>query len=82
MGYTPDMAMPLEKLEKEIRSLSNREKAALAYRLIEALDGDPDEDVERLWIEEAQRRYEAFRSGNLKAVPGEEVMRRARARLK
>jgi putative addiction module component (TIGR02574 family) len=76
------MTLQFEKIQKEIHSLTNREKAALAYRLIEDLDGPPDEGVEQLWIEEAQRRYEAYRSGNLEAIPGDEVMRRARERLK
>ena len=80
--YTASMTLQFEKIQKEIHSLTNREKAALAYRLIEDLDGPPDEGVEQLWIEEAQRRYEAYRSGNLEAIPGDEVMRRARERLK
>ncbi|MBA3493176.1 MAG: addiction module protein [Gammaproteobacteria bacterium] len=35
-----------------------------------------------MWIEEAQRRYDAFGRGELQALPGEEVMRRVRSRLK
>lgn len=76
------MTTNLEKLEKEVRALSSREKAALARTLIEDLDAAVDENVEEIWIEEAQRRYEAYRAGDLGAVPGEEAMRRARQRLK
>ncbi len=76
------MTTNLEKLEKEVRALSSREKAALARTLIEDLDAAVDENVEEIWIEEAQRRYAAYRAGDLEAVPGEEAMRRARQRLK
>ena len=49
--------------------------------LIEELDGSVDADAEQLWIEEAQRRYDAYRKGELEALPGEEVMNRARTAL-
>lgn len=38
-------------------------------------------EIERLWIEEAERRLDAYRRGDIKAVAGDEVMRRARKRL-
>lgn len=71
-----------EKLAKEARALNSREKAALARTLIEDLDSGADEKAEEIWIEEAQRRYEAYRAGSLEAVPGEEAMQRARDRLR
>jgi hypothetical protein len=36
----------------------------------------------KVWIEEAQRRYDAFLAGEMPAHPGDEVMNRARDRLK
>jgi hypothetical protein len=36
---------------------------------------------EQLWIEEAQRRYDAYLKGDLKSHAGDDVMARARARL-
>ena len=76
------MTTRFKELEKQARALSAREKAALARVLIEDLDPSIDPDAEKLWIDEAQRRYDAFVAGKLKALPGEEVMRRARRRLK
>ncbi|MGI8785259.1 MAG: addiction module protein [Acidobacteriota bacterium] len=70
-----------EELERQARALSSKEKAALARILIEELDLSVDSNAEQLWIEEAQRRYEAFVAGELKASPGDEVMARARRRL-
>jgi len=71
-----------QELEKQALALSFRQKAALARTLIEDLDSTEDGQIEDLWIEEAQRRYEAYLTGNLEAVPGQEAMRRARQRLK
>lgn len=76
------MSTRFDEIEKQARSLPQEEKAALARVLIEDLDTSTDENVERLWIEEAQRRYAAYLKGELEAVPGEEVMARARNRLK
>lgn len=75
------MSTQFDDIEKQARSLPLKEKAALARLLIEDLDQTVDEDVERLWLEEAQRRYEAYLKGELDALPGEDVMKRARERL-
>ena len=75
------MSTLLDDLERQARALTPREKATLARILIEELDPALDAEVEQLWIAEAQRRYEAFRNGELEALPGDEVMSRARRRL-
>lgn len=62
--------------------LTPQEKATLARILIEELDSASDADVEKLWIEESQRRHEAYLKGELKSVSGDEVMSRVRSRLK
>ncbi len=59
-----------------------RDRAALARTLLEDLDSLQDEDVEALWIAEAERRYEAYLAGKTKAVPGDEVMARLREKLR
>ena len=59
-----------------------KEKAALARVLIEELDASIDVDADRLWIDEAQRRHDAYLKGELEALPGDDVMARARNRIK
>ena len=76
------MSTNFEELEKQARALSPKEKAALARILIEDLDASVDPDAGQLWLEEAQRRYDAYRAGELPAAPGDEVMSRVRNRLK
>lgn len=49
--------------------------------MIEELDTTIDVNAEQLWIAEAQRRYDAYLKGELEALPGDDVMNRARNRL-
>ena len=46
------------------------------------LDGPADGDVERAWLQEAQRRYREAVEGRVQPVPGERVFENLRARLK
>jgi putative addiction module component (TIGR02574 family) len=75
------MSTLLDDLERQARALTPQEKATLARILIAELDPALDLEIEQLWIAEAQRRYQAFLNGELKALPGDEVMAKARSRL-
>jgi putative addiction module component (TIGR02574 family) len=64
-----------ELLEKAL-SLSTRERGLLIDRLIESLDNLPaDEGIEGAWGEEIRRRVDDIRSGRVKGIPGEQVLR-------
>ena len=51
------MAKKLIEIEKDALTLSDHDRTALAQHLIETLDKDEDEDVEEVWLKEAERRY-------------------------
>ena len=76
------MAKTIEDIEHEIRSLSTDDRMHLLRDLIADLDGSMDEDVEKAWLEEAERRYKELKEGGVELIPAEEVFSRARARLK
>jgi hypothetical protein len=76
------MSTLFDEVEKQARALTRQEKASLARILIEEPDPSIDAGVEQVWIEEAQRRYDAFLKGRVKSLPGDAVMARARRRLK
>jgi putative addiction module component (TIGR02574 family) len=61
--------------------LSERERAELAFSLIESLDGPPDADVEEAWRVEVERRVQQIDSGEVQLIPGDEVFARLRRRL-
>lgn len=71
-----------DDLEKQARALYANEKAALVRVLIDELDPRSDPGVDQLWLEEARRRYAAYRSGEMHSIPGDDAMARARSRLR
>jgi putative addiction module component (TIGR02574 family) len=76
------MAKTIEDIENEIRSLSVDDRMHLLRDLIADLDGGMDEDVEKAWLEEAERRYKELKEGEVELIPAEEVFTRARDQLK
>ena len=72
------MPLTIEQLAEEAMHLPVAERALLADRLVESLDmSDPDE-IQRIWAGEVIRRREEIRSGQAKAIPGEEVLAEVR----
>lgn len=76
------MARALAEIERDIRALSSRERAQLLKALISDLDAPADPDADRAWLEESERRLAQIESGKAKTVPGTEVLKEARSRLK
>ncbi len=71
------MAILAEELYRKALDLDEKERAALAARLIESLDTEIEEGVEAAWLVEIERRMEELDSGKVRSIPWEEV----RARL-
>jgi putative addiction module component (TIGR02574 family) len=64
-----------EILEKAL-TLSAQERGLLIDRLVESLDDEPAEGgLEAAWDEEIKRRVDDIRSGRVKTIPGEQVLR-------
>lgn len=71
------MAMTLRELEQEARNLARDEKAELLRSLIEDLEAGDENDVEGVWAEEAQRRYDAYKQGEISSLPAEQAFAKA-----
>lgn len=54
-------------------SLDVRDRATLAEKLLASLEELNEEEAERLWAEEAQRRLDEYRSGRAKSVEADVV---------
>jgi hypothetical protein len=76
------MARSLTSLEQEIRELDPEDQEALLRFLIAELDGPPDPDVKKAWLDEAVRRAAEIDSGAVKCVPADKVFREIDALLK
>lgn len=74
--------MSIEEIEAEALKLDSKARARLAERLLESLETLSDQENERLWAEEADRRDTDWDSAQGTARPAADVLRDARARLK
>ena len=59
----------------EAISLPVEERVILVDSLLKTLNS-PSPNIDKLWAEIAQRRLQELRSGEVKAVPGDEVFKR------
>jgi hypothetical protein len=75
------MPRKLEDVEEEALELKLDDRAALAEKLLRSLEGISEADNERLWLAEAERRLQEIESGQVDALAGEEVLRRAAAEI-
>jgi hypothetical protein len=73
------MDISLEQLEAELLKLPREVRLHLRAVIDASLD---EKDLEKIWAEEANRRYEAYVRGEIEGIPAEEVHARARALLK
>lgn len=71
----------IEALAKETMALDIEDRAALAGRLLLSLDEPTPSEVERLWLNESERRLEAYRAGRTQGIPADVVFRRAISEL-
>jgi putative addiction module component (TIGR02574 family) len=76
------MPVRIKKIEEEALRLPSYERALLAENLIRSLDEEEDSEAERLWIEEAERRYKEYKEGRVKAKPAESVFKEVSSKLK
>ncbi|OGT72178.1 MAG: hypothetical protein A2W76_04985 [Gammaproteobacteria bacterium RIFCSPLOWO2_12_47_11] len=74
--------MTIKEIEKEFLNLSDAEKREVLRLLIADLEMETDENVERAWLEEAQRRYKELKDGLVEAVPANESIAKAKERLR
>jgi putative addiction module component (TIGR02574 family) len=67
------MAMSAEKLAAEIHALSDVEKLRLVDEILSELD-KPDPEIDRIWAEEARKRWTAYQAGRIPSLSYQDVM--------
>ena len=73
--------MTIEQVEIEALKLNPQARAELAEKLLKSLEDLSEEDIERLWAEEAVRRDAELDSGAASLRDADDVFKDARARL-
>lgn len=74
------MGRKLEEITVEVMQLDLDSRAALAKQLLDSLEEISEEENERLWTEEAIRRYREIKQGLVETIPAAEVFSEIRAR--
>ena len=68
-----------DELAAKIRSLPDNEKIELVDSILIQLD-KPDPEIDRIWADEARKRWEAYKDGRLETVSYNQVIDKYRAR--
>ena len=69
-----------EEILNQLLSLPVDTRARVAQRLLESLES-ADDTNQRLWDVEIESRLDAYERGELRAVPGDEVLARLREKF-
>jgi putative addiction module component (TIGR02574 family) len=67
--------MDTKELLKEALQLRPAERLQLIEWLTQSLD-KPDKEIEQIWDEEAEKRYEALKAGKVKTIPLNEIIQK------
>ncbi len=71
------METAAERLTSEIQALTDVEKLRLVDAILIDLDR-PDQELDRIWAEEARTRWAAYKAGHIPSVPYQDVVAKYR----
>ena len=75
------MLTELMKCEQQAKKMPLQEQALLIRHLIEGLDELDEQNLQRLWMQEASRRFQEFVDGKIKARSSDDVFSDVRKKL-
>ena len=76
------MAHSLAEVKNQALQLPSEDRARLAVDLLASLEESMEsaEEIEKLWIAEAERRFQELRGGGVQGIPAREVFTELRAK--
>lgn len=74
--------MELKILEEEVLKLNPRERAELAYKVLQSLEAETTDEIEEVWIQEALDRYKQLGENSKLGVSLDSVIREAKSKYK
>jgi len=72
------MSAIANKVFEEALSLPSDERVSLVEKLLTSLNLPIQAEIDRLWVEEAERRVSQIERGDVELVPGDEVFAKIR----
>jgi putative addiction module component (TIGR02574 family) len=74
-----------ETVEAAAKQLTLKERSALVHSLLEDIDnndaGDKETEIETVWLDEVERRIEAYKQGLIGSSSFEEAVENVRTRI-
>ncbi len=70
------------KLMEKILALPTDEKVALAQQVWDSVEHFVNPEIEKVWLDEAEKRWREIEQGRVQCISAEKVMKKARASLK
>lgn len=67
----------LDKVRRDALRLALQDRARLTEELLESMDPRNESEIEGLWLDEAERRLQAYREGGVQSIPADEVLKEA-----
>jgi len=67
--------MDTKSILKEALQLRPAERLQLIEKLTQSLD-KPDKEIEKIWAEESEKRYQALKKGKVDTIPLDEIVKR------
>lgn len=64
--------MIVEEIKKNALKLNVLDRAHLAETLLDSLD-KTDQEIEKLWVLESEKRYKAYKKGRIKGISLEQI---------
>ncbi len=75
------MSMATGELTKKVLGLPTDERVILAQRVWDSVEHFINPEIEKAWLDEAEKRWYEIEQGRVQCIPSEEVMKKARASL-
>ena len=67
--------MDTKSILKEALQLRPAERLQLIEKLTQSLD-KPDKEIEKIWTEESEKRYQALKEGKVDTIPLDKIVKR------
>ena len=76
------MSAIADKIFEEALSLPSDERVSLVEKLLTSLNLPIQAEIERLWVEEAERRVSQIERGDVELIPGDAVFAKIRRKYR
>jgi putative addiction module component (TIGR02574 family) len=64
----------INEIEKKALQLPKKDRGLLAERLLKSIDDNSLTDIDEMWVQEAEKRYNDYISGKTEGLPGDKVI--------